>query len=334
MSAAETDKQRLPWNDCGDPKLKFYKSYNPFVPWPRMNMGTLWEVELRKIWSAETHFIYKTCEKELGPPRDNPKCPFKLYRFVLMDIDYLSKVINYLINEHSCIITMTAQQLFDDIQWPRALLEETKQRVRNDPAAIKEVYGRAAITHRRWCQLKNSRVQDKHIHNYVRKHGKNVHHGALSNPQAKTTYVDPKIMASTKFTLVTNDQWQQYDWNPGVRGDLVICPNIIYLEFGLTLGKKSRIVLGDHDMSSPKNCSLKLYDSNDIAVLYTEQEIETIIYENEQAGYDNQVLKLLLEQTQTLVCVILALELFLRFFFWIGVCFVLWCFWFLFSVNF
>ena len=74
------------------------------------------------------------------------------------------------------------------------------------------------------------------------------------------------------------------------------------MELGLKLGLSNPVLLGNEDLCSAKNCSLKLYDSFDIPVLYSVDEIQDIKDTNAKLQRNNDVIESLFKETKELVC--------------------------------
>ena len=295
---------KMKWNDCSDPRLGYYKNNSTKERWICLR----WTPDMiasavLPLFTEPVQHLFKCCVKELDPPVDDPSDEFKMRRFVLMDREFVSRLRVY-IGSQGHEVRYTATEIYDAIQWGRAVCEELKYRVYDKPGVWNDILGRAACSAGRWGNISNNPEIKQHIESYIKNHGRNrVHQGYLNNPKAFVAKVDENNLNNTQLTKITNDSWMQIKWLPAEAGSLIVCPTVLFLKLGLKLGKIAPNILGDEDMCSPKDpSSLTLCKSTNIKPLFNSNEIHNVIQLNKSASINNDVMLFLLNQISTMVC--------------------------------
>ena len=297
------------WNSVDDPSLRYYKEYDTLEEWPRLRWNEeTWEQAIFPLMVKDVVSFFLICKEKFKPPLDDPTDKKYIQRFVLMDCSYVSRARTFVISL-GYQVPLSAKEIHDCIQWPRAVCNEGKSRVYDGPLVWNDILGHAAVKIGTWSKFSANKKIEDNIRWYLRKHGSNVSHGSYNEkyydhykePAASDFVLEEKQTEESKFSLITIDEWMKIKWNNAYSGNLVACEVVLFLEFKLTLGKATDSALVDNDMNSPKNCSIKLHACENIGPLFQINEIERVMKNNVETGARNAIIFVLKQQNQQIV---------------------------------
>ena len=247
---------------------------------------------VRKVWDyANDDSIVKTS-------LDDDTSMDKIFRFVNMDQKYIIDLRKKL-QSCGCQIKISGHEIWEGIQIGKALVRDGKERQSGN---LQKMLDRAATDILKWNRVTANAEFNGFVRQFVTGHDRSLQLPTFlrdPNNLPQLPVVDANKVYATNIDI---DSWSSLPWQQ-LQGTTILAPELaIYLSlelpFGNQLWKESKFCTN----SSVKDSSLDAYSTEDICVLYTPSEIESVIDYNAQQQVQQTQIVQLQSKTKHVVC--------------------------------
>ena len=286
------------WNDAPvnpRPKLE---------PWSRLMMDNFTLVQFySKQLSRSCYAFFRILAKKLPPPRDEPNDPFLIERFIFQTLEEVESYRGWILFK-GFTVKETAQKLWEDRQWAKAVVIELRPRAKITEFTFKDILGRAAIK----CYLGNHWNHSQIIgycYEYASRHP-GVAHGKFDNidvTQIQEIEADIKNAYNTPTTIQDIATFNALTFSKRKPGFCVACPaHVLCCLLGATksgLSESDFHIYEQEDISGGKiNTFENLFPTPMISI----EELKQCINLNKNKGIENHIFNALLQEYETTVC--------------------------------
>ena len=306
---------KMYWNSVSE--TEFYDKNGDC--WPRMRWSmTEWKaaIDTLPLNLGTINNIFDLAVEHLENPLDEWE-HFKYYRFLLWEVDFIVKLKPFLISKGG-VVEISAKKIFDELQYPKQVIEEGKTRIYGDQDTFEDVCGRAATYLSRWSNYKEKPFIRKMAEQYAERHkGNHNAHAFLHDAKVPNLHLDKLVPKQTKFRLTSVNEFANLSWKTNERGGLLFSSATLYILLGLPLTASASSFPSLIDGYCYKNCNFKYAAISEIPTLYSVNELKQVVDANKDIENNNSIISYLYNESHRVVCFYLFILALFFFFFYL-----------------
>lgn len=222
----------------------------------------------------------------------------KIFRFVNMSQEYTIKLRSHLL-ACGCMIGISGHEIWEGLSVAKVLVRDGKLRQEGD---FDQMVQRAASIVFQWNRVSANTQINSFITAFLTSHNKSYQMSTFMRqvePLQNLPAIDDEKVHATR---VDSDGWNAIKWGQLQGSTLLVSPLPLYLSLKLPLGNKQHGIVYNKDNDTAKDCSVAVCNTENICVLYTQPEIDSIIDFNNQKKVPQTQMIELGDITKKVVC--------------------------------